>query len=371
VTKFTQWYREIILPAGLLSSVIIGAGIFALPYVFSEAGFLTGLFYLILFTAVFAVVHVMYAKVIEHTKGKHRFVGYADIYFKRFGFLSTTLTTAIGFTLTLVAYIALAGSFIGLVLPSFAEFAPYIFWAGASLAVVYSLRRLAGLEFVLTLAMIFIIAVLFFAGILYGDGEALPQINTEKFFLPYGVVLFSLAGRAAISSIHDYYEANKLSKKRINQSIVFGTIAPALVYVLFVIAVIHLSGGSVTPDALTGLAGGPAFLLIMVSLLGIFALWTSYFFLAAEVRGIFRYDFKFKKILSTVSVVVLPILLYILGLRSFIGLVAIIGGVFLALDSIMAVSMYSKIKGWRAPAILIVLLFIVGAVFEALQLTGL
>ena len=53
--KFSQWYKEIGLPAGLLSSLIIGAGIFALPYVFYRAGFLVGLFYLVIFSIVFSM----------------------------------------------------------------------------------------------------------------------------------------------------------------------------------------------------------------------------------------------------------------------------------------------------------------------------
>ena len=141
MTKFSRWYKEIILPAGLLASVIIGAGIFALPFVFHQAGFLTGLFYLAAFTLVFTVVHRMYAEVIERTEGRHRFVGYAKIYFKRFGFITTIATTAIGFILTLVAYISLAGDFVLLIVPSVGDFSPYAFWLVASLAFVASLKR--------------------------------------------------------------------------------------------------------------------------------------------------------------------------------------------------------------------------------------
>jgi len=144
VTKFSQWYREILLPAGLLSSLIIGAGMFALPFVFARAGFITGLFYLALFTFVFSVIHIMYAKVIEETSGRHRLVGYSKIYLKRFGFWTTIVTTALGIIFVLTAYISLAGGFINLVFPQIsATLSPYIIWILGSLAVIISLRRLA------------------------------------------------------------------------------------------------------------------------------------------------------------------------------------------------------------------------------------
>jgi len=366
-TKLSQWYKEIILPAGLLSSVIIGAGIFALPFVFNEAGFLVGLFYLALFTVVFVIVHKMYAEVIENTKGKHRFVGYAKIYFKKWGFLTTTVTTAIGFTLTLVVYIALAGDFIRLVAPTLGEIGPYVFWAVTSLAVILSLRRLANLEFGITLAMGLIVATLFFAGVFYGDRN-IPPVNLSNLFAPYGVILFALSGRAAISAIHDYYDRNKISKAKLKKSISLGTIIPAIVYVLFVVAVLFLSGESVSEEALSRLTNIPYALLFLLGSLGIFALWTSYFFLAVEVRDIFRYDFKLNRTLALFAVVAIPIWLYAAGIRNFIGLVGVVGGVFLAIDSIMTISMYSKIKGWKFLARALVAIFAVGIAYVLINI---
>ena len=368
MTKFSRWYKEIILPAGLLASVIIGAGIFALPFVFHQAGFLTGLFYLAAFTLVFTVVHRMYAEVIERTEGRHRFVGYAKIYFKRFGFITTIATTAIGFILTLVAYISLAGDFVLLIVPSVGDFSPYAFWLVASLAFVASLKRFANFEFAMTVAMAFIVLALLFSGVIYGETPTTHAFNSAEFFLPYGVVLFALSGRAAISAIYEYYEKRKIPKTKLVSAITWGTIVPAVVYVLFVIAVLFLSGGLVSEDALSGLAHISPVLLSLVGILGLFALWTSYFFLAIEVRDIFRYDFKLKRTLSTLLVVVAPLWLYNTGLTNFMGLIAIIGGVFLALDSIITIAMYSKIKGWGLLAKTLIILFAVGAIYEIINI---
>jgi len=369
VTKFSQWYKEIVLPAGLLASFIIGAGIFALPYVFYQAGFLVGLFYLVLFTAVFVTVHRMYGYVIENTQGKHRFVGYARIHLGRWGFITSIFTTAIGFTLVLTAYIALASEFLSLIFPGYYNiYGPFIFWGVGSLAIILSLKRLANFEFSIALAMGVIVIALFIAGFIYGDGVNISTVNLSSAFLPYGIILFALAGRAAISTISDYYERKKISKDKMNRAVTLGTIAPAFIYLLFIIAVLALSGDGVSPDGLSGLVNAPYPLLFLAVSLGIFALWTSYFFLGVAVRDIFRYDLKLHLLPAIIAVVFLPIGLYLAGLTNFLFLMGIIGGVFLAMDSIMTISMYSKIKGWRFSARILVLLFVVGAIYSLLRI---
>ncbi|MBI2010884.1 MAG: hypothetical protein HYS89_01465 [Candidatus Colwellbacteria bacterium] len=228
MTKFTRWYKEIILPTGLLASMIIGAGMFALPYVFLKAGFLLGLFYLAVFAAVFSAIHLMYLRVINETEGRHRFVGYARIYLGDFGFWLAVLTTVIGLTLVLVAYLILGVDFLKIAIPSLSSsLALYLFWFTGVAAVVFSLKRLANFEFLVAVAMVAIILILFGFS-LKAPSLTLSRFNPTDFFLPYGVVLFSLAGRAAISSLRDYWQGRALPKKGLRRAVVLGTLIPAL-----------------------------------------------------------------------------------------------------------------------------------------------
>lgn len=365
MTKFLKWYREVGLPAALLASLIIGAGIFALPFVFYRAGFVLGLVYLAVFASAFVVVHKMYADVIHGTSGRHRFVGYAKIYFGKLGFAGATLTTVIGFTLTLVAYIALAKDFIELIAPGLGEtYATYSFWMMGSTALIFSLKRLEKMEVLILFAMGLIILTLFVSGILFGKVSNITPVDFTSVFIPYGIILFSLSGRAAISSIVDYFDSKKYSKKQLMRSIALGTIGPAVVYFLFVLAVLFLSGSGVSEDSLSGLSSAPPLLTFFIGTLGVLALLTSYFFLSIEVGDILKYDFKLKKPLPALIVIATPMLLYVSGLRDFIWLVALIGGVFLALENIITISMYSKINGWRLVAKTLVGIFVIGALAE-------
>ena len=89
-------FSQLVFPTSLLATTIIGAGMFALPYLFNKAGIATGLFYLFIFGAVFALIHLMYADIIVRTSENRRFSGYAKIYLGRLGHWSSIFMTIFG-----------------------------------------------------------------------------------------------------------------------------------------------------------------------------------------------------------------------------------------------------------------------------------
>ena len=353
-----------------MASLIIGAGMFALPYLFSTAGILTGVFYLIAAAFVFTIVHLRYGEVIEKTPGKHRFAGYARLYLGQRGFWLGAIVAGLGLTLVLTAYLALGPVFLRLLVPALGDSLNlYLFWGIGAMAILFSLNRLKNFEFLAVVGMLAIILVLFGFGLAKGgDLSGLPAFNPALIFLPYGAVLFALYGRPAISSLKDYFEENKFNSGSLRKAIILGTAVPAAFYLLLVLGVVWLSPSGVSPNSLTGLLLAPDWIVILVGILGMFAIWTSYFLLGLEVKNIFRYDFKLPPFIATLVAVVAPLALYLLGLRNFIGLVTVIGGVFLALESIMVILMHHKLRGrpHRGELILIAI-FILGALYEILK----
>lgn len=338
---------------------------FAVPFAFARAGFVVGAGYLIVFTLVFALVHRMYAEIVIGTPGKHRFVGYAEIYLGGAGRWASMCTTAIGLTLVLTVYMALASVFTPLIFPGISVgLAAYLFWAAGSVAILASLGRLANAEFVATGAIVFIVLYLFVLGLPSGAGVPIPLLETSDILLPYGIVLFALSGRAAISSLFEYARKASVPSSRMFRAISLGTGTPAILYLIFAFAVFWLSKGNVSPDALTGLRALPYSTLALLGALGLFALFTSYFLLGLEVRDILRFDFRFHRGVALLAVLATPAALYALGLRNFIELVGVVGGVFLAAESAMVALMHSQLKGWSVYTLLLILIFIGGALYE-------
>ena len=159
----------------------------------------------------------------------------------------------------------------------------------------------------------------------------------------------------------------KISTAKIKKAIILGTVTPAALYLVFTLAVFWLSGGVVSADALSGLVLLPRHILVAVGALGLFALWTSYFFLGVEVRDIFRYDFKLGLYPALLGVTILPIALYLSGLSNFIRIIGVVGGVFGAMESIMVVLMYNRVRRKRSFfGIAIILVFAVGIIYQLL-----
>ncbi len=358
--------------------MIIGAGMFSMPFEFYSAGLPVGFFYLFFFGAVFAVVLLLYADVILRTAERHRFVGYAKIYLGNFGFWTSVVTTAIGLILVLTIYLILSVSFLRLILPDINFLtAVAVFWITASIFIFLRIERLANSEFFVTVAMILIVSLIFLYPLLKG-GYAVDysRIDFSRVLLPFGPVLFSLAGRSAISSIVDYFNKNQIPAAAIKKPIAVGTLVPAAVYVLFVAGILRIAPG-VSEDAVSGLVGYlPSFFLGVVGILGLLSLWSSYTIIAREIKGIFSYDFRMPQIPAIILVVFLPLALYAAGLQNFLQLISTAGGIFLALESILVILMWRALKTPPLlikrirPVILygIILVFIGGMIYEAAYL---
>lgn len=340
-----SFYRQYILPSVLVGSLTVGAGMFALPYVFSKSGLLVGSIYLIVFTLIFIKINLSYAEIISRHSGKYRFASYAKEHLGWFGFWAAMVAVVLGLLLTLTIYIMLSTSFWQLISSTGLGISGYIFWGISSLAITFSLKRLLNLDTILSAAMIAIIFVIFILGISHGIPEALPDYTLSGLFYPYGAVLFALYGRAAIAPLEDYYKANKLEWKKANVPIALGTAIPALLFFLFVVGVMSLSPFGVTPDAVSGIFNGSLLLLPILGLLGLLTIWTSYLIIGTEIKDILSNDLKLHETLALVFVSVIPITLYIFNIGSFVSLIGIAGAIFLAIECILVILMHGKIKG--------------------------
>ena len=73
-----------------LVGTIIGAGVLGIPYVISQAGFITGLVNLVILGVAVLLLYLFVGEVVLRTRGNHQLTGYAEIY------LENSLLGAIG-----------------------------------------------------------------------------------------------------------------------------------------------------------------------------------------------------------------------------------------------------------------------------------
>ncbi|MBI2514870.1 hypothetical protein HYV91_01620 [Candidatus Wolfebacteria bacterium] len=339
-------YKGVILPAGLLAATIIGAGIFALPYVFDKAGLGAGLFYLTLFSWVFSLIHLMYADVVLRTRGDHRFAGYAEIYLGSAGKWISGLVTILGEIFILTIYLVLSLSFFNLLAPTQNSlYLILLFWFLGSIPIFWGIKKIAVSEFLLVSIILIIIFLIFF----YGWGNLSkasfePVLNFSFLFLPYGAILFALNGRTAIPGLVDYFRKNNLGILKVKRAVILGTLVPAFFYFLFVLGILGISP-EVSPDSITGTSKNlPPMLLSFVGILGLLSLWSTYFIIGQDIKKSLGLDLRFNKIFAAMVPLFLPLFFYFSGFQNFLKLVELTGAVFLGLEGFLIILIWLKAR---------------------------
>jgi hypothetical protein len=318
---------------------------FSLPFVFKQAGLGAGFFYMSIAALIYVFIHLMYADVIVRTKESHRFVGYAKTYLGPKMFWPAVLMTVVEMIFVLAIYLVLSQSFADLVYSGGDGLNKIlIFWLLGSSAIFLSLKRMALLEFLVTSGMALIIVVIFYLS--FGNLGGLPSASwlpdLPNILLPLAPILFALAGRMAIPSLVEFSRSRGRSKLFIKRSIIWGTLLPVIIYVLFVASIIALSL-NVSPDAVSGLVGNvPVVILSVIGVVGLLSLFSSYILAGLNVADIMRHDLIMPRWLRTSLVVGGPLFIYLIGFQSFIGLVGLVGGVFLAFEGTFIVLMWLK-----------------------------
>ncbi len=332
--------------AFVLFGTIVGAGIFSLPYVVEKAGYLMGLFWMILLAGAVTLTHVLFGEVVLATRGQHRMVGYVGIHLGPFAKGLETLSSILSLFGSSLAYLILGGLFISQIVSRFAPFTPA--WGAAVLFLIGLIvvrrgtRFLSGVDFWLTLVEMSGFLLLSFVAAKGFDASHLFTYDPTQAFLPYGVILFAYGGLTAVTEVHDIVGGDA---RKMRRSIVAGTLMAVALTILFVTAVVAALGVSITPEAVAGLSarfGGS--LPLLGALAGFFSILTSYIVFTDYLHKQFRQDFKVGRFLSVAASVGIPFLLYLAGVRSFGRILELVGAVLVGIEGIFVAGMYLKIK---------------------------
>ncbi len=337
--------KDFIFASSLLANTIIGAGIFSLPFVFHAVGMGYGILCLLSFATLYSALHLMYAHILQTGEKNHRFAYFAEKYLGRglgrvvAGFILVELL------LVLTVYLILAPSFFSILLGISGSAAILLFWTLGSIFIFLNLEELGWVATVSLFSIFAIVAIVFQYSTLHELTTPLfKQMNIVTIMLPFGPLLFALNGRPGISKVVDIWRKakNHATPFLLGNAIIAGTLISALIYFLFVVSVLKLSPVP-SEDAIFGLFGVmPMWTIICLGMLGLLAIWTSYFMIGANIRDILRGDLHFSSITSAFFVLFVPPALYFLGVSQFIKAISFIGGTLLSLEGIFIVMMWRR-----------------------------
>jgi amino acid permease len=370
--------RQLLLAEGTLIGTAIGAGTFGLPYITAKAGFfpVMGIFLVLGILTVYS--NLMYGEISLRTKNNCRLTGYAGKYLGEGGRKFAALMTFLSLYASVLVYIILGGIFLNTLLSPLLGGNDFIYgiiiFIFASLCSYFNLNLFATIESWMVVIMLAAMAVIV--------GKATPHINLvnfttsdiSQFFFPFGAILFSLSASLAIP---DFEHIIKKRQGRIKGAILWGTIIYILLYVVFIIAVLGVTGGQTSEEAFAGLKAviGDGIIIFGI-IFGLLAVLTSYLVTAISLKEIFQYDYKLSENKAWFWSSSVPFVIFVLGLRDFIKVITIAGSVMGGFIGILIILIFYRAqqKGDMKPAYkikvsegisaLMILVYLLGIIYE-------
>lgn len=342
------WYAV----ATLVGSTV-GVGIYGMPYAFQKSGFGIGFLFLIGVSGIVLLTNLLYGEVVLRTHQRHQFIGYAHKYlgskFKKLALFEFLLAVYGG----LIGIIIISGGFLANILSPFLHDSPAffstIFVIVASLLILLGLKVISKVDFFMMVLFAGIVALIAVLGMKHlGTGNFVFGTGVS-WFLPFGVVLFAMNSLPGIPLVREVLVGDE---KKVKKAIFLGTMIPAVLYFIFTFFIVGVSGVLTTPDAISGLLSslGPKIVLVG-SIFGFLTSSTIFLNLGTALNESLREDFHFRKSWAWFLALVPSYILFAIGVRNFIDVVGLVGGVAIALESILLIFIYVKAKknGERIP----------------------
>jgi len=346
--------KKFFLALAVLIGTIVGAGIFGIPYVISKSGVLPGVFYFIILGLAVLILHLVFGEIILRTEERYGLSGYAQKYLGKNGKLIVTISMIIGITGTLLAYIIIGGNFLKIIFSPFSNLSSFrfgiIFWLVLIYFVFRGIKIVAPIEIFTNSAFFIIIFIVFSFLLPKLNFQNFDLINLRNFFLPYGVIMFSLTGFAAMPEMADILKTPG-ERKSFKKVIIVSSIASIVLYLFFSLAVFGVSGKMTSKEALSGLV---PFLgqkiIILGALFGLITIADSFLMVCLYFRNSLVYDYHLSKITASSIASFLPLILF-LKFQDFILIIGFVGTILGTIEGIITLLIFIKAKklGNRIP----------------------
>lgn len=343
------WYAVAFLVAS-----IVGIGFFGIPYTFAKTGFGVGLVFLIVLSGLMLITSLLYGEVVLRTHTRHQFVGFVHTYLGPWARRVNLFTFWISVYGAVIGVLIINGEFLSSALGAFGlGVSPVVlsilFMMVATTLVYRGISTVSHVDLLVMIAAIGIIGLIAIAGIPHIRPEHFTFATGAPWFLPFGVILFSINGMQGIPLVREVLVGKEHLYRR---ALVWGTLIPAVLYLLFTAAIVGISGPLTAPQAIPGLAGRLGNWVVVVgSLFGFLTSSTIFLSIATAIRTSLKEDLHLRRGSDFLLAIMPPFLLFLFGVRNFVEIIGLVGGVAVSIDMILLLFVYAKAKdhGTRIP----------------------
>jgi len=362
-------FKDYIYPIAVFSGGMVGVGFLSLPYIAMQSGIWLTLLYFLVLTALVIEINLIFCQISLKTPDFKRFPGFVGHYLGKWAEFFAIVLVILGTFGVLLVYLLIGGQFLTSVfqpLFSGSELTyVLVYFFAVSIIIYFDIKVVAKVEFwiiVLLFLCLFFVFIEGFSHIKLSNIFIQNPGGFNNFFLPYGPLLFALWGIGLIPEVEEMIPKNK---KQLKTIITISTVIISVFYLLFIFLILGITGKQTDPTALIGLKNFFPNTLILISLLiGTLATFTAFITQGIIFKETLMFDLKIKHWQAFVMTCCPPLILFLLGLKSFVSLLSFTGGVFLGINGILILLMYKKIKGKNIIIYPLSLVFLLGVIYE-------
>lgn len=356
----------------------IGAGILGIPYAIAKVGWFLGVVYIILLGLIMLGLNLMLGEVTLRTGEPLQLAGLAGRYLGRTGKKIMAITSLFASFGALLAYIIGEGKILEGFFGLSSFFWSILFWVVGSVLVYFGLALVKKIDLFLTLIILGIIILISFLSIQKIELPYLQTVSFNNLLFPIGVILFAFQSFSSIPQAKDVLPANQ---KKLKEAIILSSLIIIIAYLLFATAILGVTGNETTEVATIGLGkklGTSIF--VLANIFGFFAMGSGFLNLAAAVKNIFIWDYKMSHLASWVITVGVPLGLFLIGFRSFINTLDLIGALFGCIVAILIIIIYwqAKQKGDLVPhkyhlhhtlllSVVIIIIYLIASIYSLIK----
>lgn len=325
----------------------VGVGTFGLPYAFAQSGFAIGMIQLLIMAVLLIFLQLMFSEVVMQTQGRHRLIGYIEIYLgRRFGRIAF-VTIALSMWGAMLVHMLVAGNFLSMLLSPMLGGSQQLYGLIVIAVVGTLICRGIGIasriEHVLMVALAFLFIFIVLASVSSINPANLLTFRPENVMVPYGVILFAMASLMIVPEIRDILGFRL--ERQLSQVIMTSMLIVVVVYVGFVTVVLGVSGDQTTPSAFDGLMNVLGTVGSRVALtLGLFTVMSIFMMVGIQLKDTFTIDVRIPERWACLLVLFVPTLLYLAGFSNVIQLIGFIGSVFGGVLGVLVVATYLRMR---------------------------
>jgi len=314
-------------------SGIVGAGIFALPFIFYHTNFYFAVILLCLVAVIMFFLNSFYISIITKTKGDHQLSGYAQIYLGQKAKILSLLSLSFLCFGGILAYTKLASTFLVKAFPSLSLFGAALFFV--SLIGFLHLSKInfskSAIHFlpIISLIIVFILLISSFSFNHVNLNSNLPN------FFCFGGIIFALSGFTIIPEIEEVLRSTKHKTILLRFSSLVGLIMAVVVYLIFSYSVIRISGQSLTSDSVVGVFNQHPIIGWILIFFGLTTVLKSSLNFMIVLKETFFQDFKLSLNTSYFLSVLVPFLSLFFINISFIKIISFIGTTSIFLSALI------------------------------------